>query len=612
MKRSLIYTAVFSAMMMVTGCGGGDGSSTSDDKGQSTQLDKTPIKQNQLYGANIDGIPSYYIDDGINKSSYFYDKEQVAGIVENNDGRTNFLFSDDFNELIVSNAKSNIKVEVKQINDDTVYQTLSDLNGNVLGTFAYFYEEGKIYLAPLNSQGQIDKTQKKDITQEYNSVVSQFEQRNMSVRSTVSQVFSSISATSKATFNEIMAARSPIKSRELDCGIVEDALDGKVEEVAKKVLVNAGKNVSSIFVTALGGYLLAGLCPPCTPVIVAVAKSMLLLQRNAEDYDNVISDNQQAFDNLNFAKKELDEWKDLDEWQTPPPVKEEPKQCLVGEVLVNGVCKKEEKKCAANENIVDGVCKKVEPICDVGETLVNGVCKKVEPICDVGEKLIDGVCEEERKCLINEKVVDGACITKDTTEFTKFNKKGEKIVDTWLDRIDPDCVLDNKTGLMWELEKTSHYSDKNVGFRSKDYRYSWGNGDYADPAEFYPERIIDNKPPYGESCGKSLILCNTTAYIAKMNSEKFCGYSDWRLPTEHEITALAAKINNLGWAVMGDYFSFQFGTPDLIWYHEANNKSKGWFFDSYNREKFIYKGGNKEEVAAGKIDGGIVAVRDAF
>jgi hypothetical protein len=70
---------------------GGDDSSNRNDK-ENVQLDTSPIKQNTLYGANIDGIPSYYVDDGQNQVSYFHENDEWYGVVENEDGKTNFSF----------------------------------------------------------------------------------------------------------------------------------------------------------------------------------------------------------------------------------------------------------------------------------------------------------------------------------------------------------------------------------------------------------------------------------------------------------------------------------------------------------------------------------------
>ena len=54
MKRSLIYIAVFSAMMMVTGCGGGESNSTND---VTTQISE---KRDLTYTTDEDG--NYYLD----------------------------------------------------------------------------------------------------------------------------------------------------------------------------------------------------------------------------------------------------------------------------------------------------------------------------------------------------------------------------------------------------------------------------------------------------------------------------------------------------------------------------------------------------------------------
>lgn len=102
-----------------------------------------------------------------------------------------------------------------------------------------------------------------------------------------------------------------------------------------------------------------------------------------------------------------------------------------------------------------------------------------------------------------------------------------------------DCLHQKTSGLTWEIKTNS-------GLRDKTNTYTW----------------IINKPDQGElvswfnnTQGKCTgnARCETADYIAKINQQKLCSFSDWRLPTKVELESLlkmgtakkAAKIDSL-------------------------------------------------------------------
>ena len=42
----------------------------------------------------------------------------------------------------------------------------------------------------------------------------------------------------------------------------------------------------------------------------------------------------------------------------------------------------------------------------------------------------------------------------------------------------------------------------------------------------------------GNSCGYTLDKCNTQDYVNELNKQKYCGYSDWYVPTRAEINTI--------------------------------------------------------------------------
>lgn len=123
--------------------------------------------------------------------------------------------------------------------------------------------------------------------------------------------------------------------------------------------------------------------------------------------------------------------------------------------------------------------------------------------------------------------------------FTKIDSSGNPLpasATSW------DCVLDNVTGLMWEVK-----ADDN-GLRDKDWAYTWYNSDSA-----------TNGGSVGAansgSCYDST-SCDTEKYVAQVNDVSnggICGYSDWRMPSQEELGGIA-DMGSVSPAVDTSYF----------------------------------------------------------
>ena len=108
-------------------------------------------------------------------------------------------------------------------------------------------------------------------------------------------------------------------------------------------------------------------------------------------------------------------------------------------------------------------------------------------------------------------------------DFLKVDSKGKPMASTaesW------DCVFDNRTGLLWEVKKTS-----GVDLQSTASQFTW----------YINDSSINGGDAGTLTGGTACNLngeCNTTAYIAAINEKELCGYSNWRLPTVMELISI--------------------------------------------------------------------------
>lgn len=82
------------------------------------------------------------------------------------------------------------------------------------------------------------------------------------------------------------------------------------------------------------------------------------------------------------------------------------------------------------------------------------------------------------------------------------------------------CVLDNQSGLVWEVKGTE------PGLHNIDNTYSWYDSDPSTNGGFAGRAN-------GGTCTGS--NCDTESYIKAVNAEKLCGFTDWYLPSHFEL-----------------------------------------------------------------------------
>lgn len=88
------------------------------------------------------------------------------------------------------------------------------------------------------------------------------------------------------------------------------------------------------------------------------------------------------------------------------------------------------------------------------------------------------------------------------------------------------CVLDVFTGLTWEVKSTE------PGLHHPANTYTW-----YDPGEAHDGELNYRGAPDGGECAGS--PCDTASFVAAVNEEGLCGYSDWRMPSRDELGSIS-------------------------------------------------------------------------
>jgi len=140
------------------------------------------------------------------------------------------------------------------------------------------------------------------------------------------------------------------------------------------------------------------------------------------------------------------------------------------------------------------------------------------------------------------------------------------------------CVKDNNTGLIWEVKQDNNNKIGN-SLQDADDLYTWyepdnsknggdsgfqrNNGSYLSNGT-NGQKINSPASCYGYKEGDKDTYCNTHAYVQRVNVQKLCGYSNWRVPTHKELhsildysrTTYTVRKNGDGFepAIDTDYF----------------------------------------------------------
>ena len=131
------------------------------------------------------------------------------------------------------------------------------------------------------------------------------------------------------------------------------------------------------------------------------------------------------------------------------------------------------------------------------------------------------------------------------------------------------CARDNKTGFTWEVKTGT------PGLHAGTNTYTWYSRDEKTNGD------VEGKLNGGVCTGSG---CDTESFIAAVNTEHLCGYTDWRLPSKDELgTLVDAAIPIPGPTLPVAFFPNTQNTKSGYWtstiFHMHNESAWTWRFD---------------------------------
>ena len=132
------------------------------------------------------------------------------------------------------------------------------------------------------------------------------------------------------------------------------------------------------------------------------------------------------------------------------------------------------------------------------------------------------------------------------SDYTKLDARGNKLpssAQSWA------CVLDNRSGLIWEVKTDDG------GARDRDNTYRWGGKGVSDVV--LGDDRGNNKRAESRWDGSGGRYDDWDELVDSANSERLCGFTDWRVPDLYELASLVrcrgGRYQNLDSGCDGDY-----------------------------------------------------------
>jgi hypothetical protein len=162
-----------------------------------------------------------------------------------------------------------------------------------------------------------------------------------------------------------------------------------------------------------------------------------------------------------------------------------------------------------------------------------------------------------------------ATVKFEETGYSKISNSGALLADTAVLGTGANnwaCTRDNVTGLIWEVKTDDG------GLRDKDNGYSWYNPNPATNGGFAGYQN------YSSTSCTGGISCDTDGYVKAVNTQKLCGFSDWKMPSKDQLLGLV----NIAYypTINPTYFPNTFPNTQSEWFWSsspyAGNSGNAW------------------------------------
>lgn len=201
-----------------------------------------------------------------------------------------------------------------------------------------------------------------------------------------------------------------------------------------------------------------------------------------------------------------------------------PLECEPPQILKNGICITPPKICYAPQVLIKGQCIIPQLSCELPLVLKDGACVTPETsgiFNDTGIMKCSDGSTNVTSCGIAQFPGQDAEFGRDTTHnnnkdghagfsFTKISEAGAELP---IDSNEWSCIKDNVTGLLWEVKTDDD------GLHDKDINYSNYSPDFNPNNEYAS-------------------ATDATGFVTTVNSQGFCGVTNWRLPTNIELHSI--------------------------------------------------------------------------
>jgi hypothetical protein len=100
------------------------------------------------------------------------------------------------------------------------------------------------------------------------------------------------------------------------------------------------------------------------------------------------------------------------------------------------------------------------------------------------------------------------------------------------------CVLDEITGLLWEVKAAADGIYGNRGLHDGDDVFTWYNSDSRTNGGSIGDWNSRYNQCSGYVAGQPMTYCNIEEFVSRVNKQGLCGFNDWRVPTLPELATL--------------------------------------------------------------------------